>query len=76
MQPNVIKSGPGPNGLPDMVEPVATVASVRVLAGEDPGTALPTRHGFEKPDGRRGEPMAVREFRIAKKQSRPLSPDP
>ena len=55
VQANVIESGPGPDCPPDMVEAVAAIASVAVLARKHPGAVRPSRQGFEKTDGCRRE---------------------
>ena len=55
VQPDVIQSGLGPDGLPDMVEAVAAEASVPIVAGKHPGTALPSRQRIEQPHRRRRE---------------------
>ena len=71
VQPNVIQSGPGPDGLPEMVEGVGDEASVPIVAGKHPGTVLPSRQRFEQPHrsrrklNRTGTGLGVGEVELA-----------
>ena len=66
VQPDVLQSGPGADGLPDMVEAAAAVAPVPVVAGEYPGAALAPRQRFQQLHRHRpaGGPCVGRPWRL------------